>query len=205
MTLRTKIISGVVVAAAVAIGAALYASPYRAVTQLRAAAEAGDRERLEAFVDFVALRESVKAEVNAALVAPALDKAKNRPYGGLGAMLAGAMVGPMVDSIVTPAGIAAMVQHGRARMAPGDDRVQRPNPWSGEPSSAPPDAAGSAPGAPTVERPKPTMGYAGVNRFVVAFRVPRKGNEEGEFRLIFRRDGLFGWKLSQVRFPAASR
>lgn len=197
MTLRTKIISGVVVAAAIAIGAALYASPYRAVTQLRAAAEAGDRERLETFVDFAALRDSVKAEVNAAITARAMDKSKDRRYAGLGAALAGALMGPVVDSIVTPAGIAAMVQHGRARGLPGDGGPEVAN------ASA--DTAGAPPAEPTAERPKPTMGYAGVNRFVVVFPVRRKGVEEGEFRLIFRRDGLFGWKLSQVRFPAASR
>lgn len=198
MMTRTKIIVGVLIAIVVAIGVAAYASPYRAVKQLREAAEAGDRDRLEELVDFAALRDSVKAEVSAAFVAPAMDKAKDSPYAGLGAVLAGAMIGPMVDSMVTPAGVAAMVQQGRPRPVPSGSSAPMP--------SAPPSTPGPMPANASPDRPKPTMGYTAMNRFVVSFPIPREGAAgEDAFRLIFLRDGIFGWKLSQVRFPPTSR
>ncbi len=238
---RSTIVGGIAVAGIVALGIAVYASPYRAVNALREAAEAGDRERLVTFVDFPALRESLKAELNATVIAPMLDKAQGKPYSGLGTVLAGAMLGPMVDAMVTPEGVAEMVRRGRPRPATGDTAAtaaegsspgavtgtiplpQMGSPAGGgatsatpatQPSAAepratqPPSGESRATQPPAAEgpatRPQPTMGYNGVNRFLVTFPVAGAGQHDNAFGLVFLRDGLFGWKLSQVRFPPRS-
>ncbi|HEU0051961.1 MAG TPA: DUF2939 domain-containing protein, partial [Longimicrobium sp.] len=53
-----------------------YLSPYRAMNDLREAAERGDRERMNELVDFPALRESVKLGVSTA-VSQQLDDVSN--------------------------------------------------------------------------------------------------------------------------------
>jgi hypothetical protein len=142
------------------------------------------------FVDFASLRDSVKAEVSATFVAPALDKGAGQAYAGLGAVLAGAMIGPMVDAMVTPAGIANMVRQGRPRLEP-----RTPHPRL--------RAARQTPVASSQwyvrrqrrrriapEQAKPTMGYDGiVLRRLVS--VPRE-RWRGCVRLVFRHDGLDG-------------
>jgi hypothetical protein len=41
--------------------------------------------------------------------------------------------------------------------------------------------------------------YESFDRFVVA--VKKAGSSDDPFLLVFHRDGLLGWKLSELRFP----
>lgn len=58
---------------AIAFGPANFASPYWTLRQLRAAATTGDPDAIEKHVDFPSLRESLKAEFQAKIVAPMLN------------------------------------------------------------------------------------------------------------------------------------
>lgn len=84
-----------------------FAAPWWTLRDLQAAAAARDAERLARHIDFPALRDSLKSELAAALVAEAAADRPDRPDGAaaIGAALGLAMVEPLVDGLVSPAGL----------------------------------------------------------------------------------------------------
>ncbi|HEX8671889.1 MAG TPA: DUF2939 domain-containing protein [Longimicrobium sp.] len=155
----------------------LYFTPHLAVRRLQAAAEAGDREALAQLVDFPSVRASVKEEVRQAMAERIDKEADDNPFARFGAALAGMMVDPLVDSFVTPGGIAAAVRGERPSVGKeGPDRAEK--------------------AARDVEV---TRGYEGVDTFVLHFR----GKDDGKERmaLVMHREGLADWKLSAIRLP----
>jgi Protein of unknown function (DUF2939) len=164
----------VAVLAVVAAGYA-YASPYLTVSRVRAAAERGDAATVNAHVDFPAMRESMKGWMGVAMakqLAKQGNDVRSNPFNALGAAFAMTLVEKMVDALVTPEMVSAMLEGRR----PG----QR---------SKPDARAGTE---------APLMGYEGFDRFVVTMR--RAGEPREEFSMIWRRSGLT-WKLSAVRLP----
>ncbi len=152
----------------------LYFTPHLAVKRLQEAAEAGDREALAELVDFPSVRASVKEEVRSAM-AEQIDKQGDNPFARFGAALAGMMVDPLVDSFVTPGGIAAAVRGERPSVGKeGRERAEK--------------------AARDVEV---TRGYEGVDTFVLHFRDKDDGKER--MALVMRREGLAEWKLSAIR------
>lgn len=152
----------------------LYFTPHLAVKRLQAAAEAGDREALAELVDFPSVRASVKEEVRQAM-AEKIGKEDDNPFARFGAALAGMMVDPLVDSFVTPGGIAAAVSGERPSVGKeGRERAEK--------------------AARDVEV---TRGYEGVDTFVLHFRDRDDGRER--MALVMRREGLAEWKLSAIR------
>jgi hypothetical protein len=157
----------------------LYFTPYLALRKLQAAAESGDTGTLSAMVDFPALRASLRDEVR---------DAASRTVGGqrpgraarIGGVVAGAVAGavadPFVGTLVSPAGVALLLQ-GRG---PGDPRVEGGR-WRE-------DVA--------IERR-----YEGVNRFAVRY-VDREGGHT-RVSLLLRREGI-AWRLVGVRLGGAS-
>lgn len=161
--------------------AALFFSPYLALQQMRAAAARGDAEALAARVDFPALRASVKVGVQARLIGRGRLDEEGRPTraGSMGAAVAGALLGPMVDALITPASLARLLQG-------------VPPATAGLPASAP---------APEVaaQRLETRMAYEHLNRFVFSIR-PLGEDEEPVELVLYRRD-LFGWQLVELRLP----
>lgn len=166
-------------------GVWLYFTPWLALRKIQAAAERGDAETLNEMVDFPAFRESVKQGVRTAVSREITQSDEtNNPFAALGGMIAGALVGPMVDAFVTPEGIAALTNGIR----PDSDK----------------DGAGSGDRERTIDPDvEIKRGYESVDRFVVHFVDEKSGDEK--VALVMRRDGLADWKLSGVRFPAKSR
>jgi hypothetical protein len=82
------------------------AYPYLALYRLGEALRAQDLDAVEAKVDWPKLRQGIKDDVNAALVAKAKPE-EGDPLAALGVALAGKLAGPIVDAAVTPAGLAA--------------------------------------------------------------------------------------------------
>ena len=154
----------------------LYFTPYLAMKKLQDAAKAGDTQALNELVDFPALRESVKQNVRGA-VENSVSRSHN-PLAVLGGMLAGAVAAPLVDTFVTPDGIAALTEGARP---------------------------GSGPDARThvdTKDVKVKRGYESFDRFVVHFEERDSGRER--LALVLRRDGLTHWRLSAVRRPGAN-
>ena len=156
----------------------MYFTPYLAMNRLQKAAKEGDTEALNELVDFPALRESVKTNVRSA-VENSVGRSHN-PLAVLGGILAGAVASPLVDTFVTPSGIAALTEGER----PGQHRD------GGDPN-----------GGVRVKNVKVERGYESLDQFVVHFKDRTDGKEK--MALVMHRDGLFHWKLTGIRLPAA--
>ena len=153
----------------------LYFTPHLTVKRLQDAAEAGDREALARLVDFPSVRASLKEEVRQEMAERIDKEADANPFARFGAALAGMMVDPLVDSFVTPGGIAAAVRGERPSVGKqGRDRARK--------------------AARDVEV---TRGYEGDDTFVLHFRDRADGRER--MALVMRREGLADWKLSAIR------
>lgn len=172
----------------VAIGAALlisialaggwyFLSPGWTVKAMVDAAKAGDADRFSSYVDYPALRADMKTELGRRLEAE--TKGKNSAETRLGLAMGMAMMGPLVDQMVSPeamqTALAALAD------APKNGAVQK---GSGE--------ADRASGGSTL----PEIHRQGFDRFLLA----KKGKADAA--LVFERRGL-GWKLVGIELPAA--
>ncbi|WP_244848576.1 DUF2939 domain-containing protein [Caballeronia sp. SL2Y3] len=181
--------------AAVLLVAALgfvYASPYIVLDRVKRAADARDAQTVNEYVDFPALRASLKDQI-AALLTRRIDVQKSgNPLAIIGAMIGAALVGPLVDSYATPDGVAAILNGIPPRGNPGE----RP-PAAGQAdanASAPASASVSA-SEPAPQPPQTTAGYRGINTFVVTYQ---HGAGDARYSAIFHRSGLVSWKLVAV-------
>lgn len=168
-------------ALALAVPAYAYATPYIAVKGLKSAIDARDAVGISDYVDDPALKESLKASLTAKLVGDAGKNPKTPAdkmfgFGAAGAMMAGMVVGPLIDTWVSPEALAQLL------------RGEKPG------SEADVPAAGSP-----LDQAETSMGYEGFGRFVV--EIKSKGSAEEPVGLVFAREGLQSWKLSAMRLP----
>ena len=166
----------VAVAALVAVaGGWWFSSPWWTLRAMRAAAAAHDEQALSAHVDYPALRESLKDEVMKQVTT---DGRGVEGLGSIGAQIAKAIAGPIIDAAVTPAGVEAMF---RAETA--QEKLGR----------APEMSGGQLPKLPEA-KDRPVIERHGLNEFTV------RGREAGGATLLFHRDAL-GWKLAGFDLP----
>ena len=148
-----------------------FASPVWTLSRMKAAAESKDADAMASYVDFPALREDLKADLLAQMMAEA--QKDNAPFSGLAMAIGPAMVNSMVDGFVTPAGMKAMFAAQRTPAA----------------------AAPKRPAAGAFElKDKPVIKRRGLSEFLVA------SEDEPGSGMVFKRSGL-GWKLSGVELP----
>ncbi|WP_425987954.1 DUF2939 domain-containing protein [Brevundimonas sp. TWP2-3-2] len=176
-------IKGVVVLAVLAFLVAYLASPILTVNAIVAAAKAGDEAALERMVDFPAFRDSLKDELTARLMAEAQadPDVRNSGLGGLGMMLAPMLVGGAVDALVNAPTIAAMV-----RTAETPDPIDAATATTPEPESEDRDI-------------RQSYAYRDLNTFVLGLTDPDRPDQK--LKLLFKRQGLFGWKLAGIDLP----
>lgn len=158
------------------------AGPFLTVNAIRDAVETRNTARLSRHVDFPALRGSIKLQVDDYLVSRAGADVQSSLFGAIGLRIASGMAGSAVDTMVTPAGLAAMMggQTLWNRVTGREVRV--------DPDATPPDALEDA--AYRFESP---------SRFTAT--VIDDAGEPVAF--VLTRRGL-SWKLSDVRLPLGS-
>jgi hypothetical protein len=178
-----KLLIGVAAAAVVALVAAWAAAPVLAAQGLIRAAKAGDARKLEALVDFPALRQSLKEELNAELVARMRrdPEVAESGLGGLGLMLAPMLLSGAVDTFVTPEMVAQMVVTAEAP----------------DPTDPPEPEPGDAADANDVHQ---SWGYRDLDHFAVT--LTDRDRPDQQLALILERRGLFAWKLAAVDLQA---
>jgi hypothetical protein len=160
-----------------AVGAWFYWSPRAAARDLRQAAMSGDVEELQRLVDFPLVREQMKADLKANLMR-SVDT--SRGEGGLASALVtgfgGMMVDGLVNQIVSPSGIAALVRYGKT------DSSKNATRHSSE----------------LVTR----MRYGGLSTFIITARNPESPPAD-TINFVLRRRGL-SWQLVRVGMPRLS-
>jgi Protein of unknown function (DUF2939) len=191
-----SVLSGLIAICLLASLGFIYASPYIALDRLKRAADARDAETVNQYVDFPALRESLKQQVGELLTRRIDTQKSGNPLALIGAMIGAALVGPLVDSYATPDGVAAILNGIPPRGNPGE---KPPVPSQGAvPDAAAPTVAAS-PVAPVQNAapnpPQTTAGYRGFNTFVVSYQ---HGAGDARYAAIFERNGLVWWKLVAV-------
>jgi len=82
-----------------------FESPAWTLKGMRDAAQSRDADALDAYIDFPALRESLKTDLMARMMTEA--RKDKSGFGPLGMAFGSAVLGPMVDGLVSPAGIRA--------------------------------------------------------------------------------------------------
>lgn len=168
--------------AAIAIAATAYASPYYALHQIKIALAERNADALAEHVDFPALRTSVKTQLEASMARSiAATAGSDNPLAALGQSIASAMLGKMVDAMVSPAGVVALVN--KSALSPQADM----------------DTSADAPADGAAKKAEYSAGYAGVNTFVVR---AKDGNAQ-EGALVLLRHGVWGWKLSSIEIASA--
>ncbi len=168
---RTRILTAGAAGALLVVAATSFASPWWTLNRLRAAVERHDAEGVSAQVDFPALRDSVKSQLLGSL-----DRdAGGNPFAAIGQAFARVVTDPLVDAIVSPAGVAAMVEHGKVSI--------------GKPARE----AQTSDAEPPRDRPHYALHYRGWSHFAVT------AEDGGSF--VFRRDGLWSWKLAGIELP----
>ena len=165
------------VAALAALAGVLYlASPERSLRGLGDALEAGDREALERHVDFPLLRRNLKQQLVAQLARESPGSQRD-PFGALARGVTKLVADQILDTIVTPTGIAELLRGARPFGAePGEGRAPR------DPADGP------------LSRVR--FEWASHDR-VLAFVENDFGDE---VQVVLRRYGL-RWRLVDIRIP----
>lgn len=188
MKKRTVWAAGVI-AALMAVGA-YAASPLLAVRGLQTAARDGDADKLQRLVDFPAVRESLKGQLNALIIESMRSdpELRDNPFAGFAAVLAPAIVNQAVDGYVTPDGLARMLQA----------KPPEPTMLSTAEAPPPPGEAGVRAGKAVIKH-----GYRGLDTYTVTSTGADKPG--AQFNFVLHRQGLFGWKLARIELPKSLR
>ena len=157
------------------LGGGLYASPYIILNQMYQAVEQKDLQSIAAHVDFPALRASVKANVQ--VLAQKEAEQQNPFMRIIGTLLGGLVLDPVIDQVVSPEGISALLEGQRLELG----EVGQPAQLTQKAGSV--DVQGQ---------------YESFNQFAV--KVKPKGESTLPITLLMSREGM-GWKLSGVRLP----
>lgn len=155
-------------------GTWFYFSPYLTVYGMQQAAERKDATELSKHVNFPALKDNVKSTLKAQVVKEVTKQGQQgNPFALLGLGLAESYINSVVNTMVSPEGIAAMVQ-----------------------GQTPDSQNKNAKQATNSNKSEVSMSYESFNSFVV--HVKNKSAEKDKVSLVFLRDGL-DWKLSAIR------
>ncbi|WDS36744.1 DUF2939 domain-containing protein [Pseudoxanthomonas sp.] len=170
-----------VVVLLLACGGFVAAGPYIAIHGIRNALAEQDTGKLERYVDFPTLRINLRAQLQDRIVRAAGIETQSSFLGSIALSLAGGAAGIGVDAMVTPTGIAAILQgHSVWKRATGDT------------------ANGDTYGPPRPAEPlKQVSGhYNSLSRFTATTQT----DGDAPMTFVFERQGIV-WKLVDIQLP----
>ena len=123
---KWKVVALVAAVIVFASGALWYfESPAWTLKGIKDAAQSRDADALNAYIDYPALRESLKDELMARMMAEA--RKDKTGFGALGMAVGSAMMGPMIDGLVSPAGMrAALLAEKQEKQVPAASALHVP-------------------------------------------------------------------------------
>lgn len=170
----------IAVAVLVALLAWTASGPWRAIEGIRQAVKTEDARALARHVDFPAVRASLKPQVQDRLVRAAGVDAQSGPLAAFGLTVATGVAGGLVDAMVTPVGLGALME-GRKVW----NRVGNIPPPSRSDTSAQPEPI-----------PDPRLRFESVSRATATVNLA----DGSELTLVMTRKGL-RWRLAGIRLP----
>ena len=161
----------------------LYASPYLVLNNIKNAAQQGDADKLSGYIDFPSVKQSMKDQVKAAMVEELASSKEQDGFEALGTMLAAAMIDPLIDGLVTPDGVALMLQGQKLDFDLNNDTPED------KPKAKNEDVDYKA-------------GYLSFNRFKV--QIIDANDPDESLDVIMHRDWL-SWKVTRINFSLDSK
>ncbi len=177
-----------------------YASPYLVLSRLRDAVQARDVQMIDRYVDYPALRASLKEQLTQMLSRRVETQKLQHPLAALGALVGMAFVNPLVDAYATPDGVAALLAGMPPRGEPGEAPPSASDQQSDDqaPPQQPPQEAPASPASTAAQpasRAKGNAGYRDIDTFAVSYA---RGGDTPAYSVIFHRRGWFTWQLDAV-------
>jgi len=161
----------------------LYASPYLVLNSIKNAAQQGDADKLSGYIDFPSVKQSMKDQVKAAMVEELAASDEQDGFEALGTMLAAAMIDPLIDVLVTPDGVALMLQGQKLDFDLNNDKPED------KPKAKNEDIDYKA-------------GYLSFNGFKV--QIIDANDPDESLDVIMHRDWL-SWKVTRINFSLDSK
>lgn len=158
------------------------AGPYITVAAIREGIADNDAEKLTENIDFPMLRQNIKDQLNASAKAESERSSENNIFSALMNGFKTKLIDNMVESIVTPEGIANLMA-GKKSLSPQ------------EPTSAPSPS-------PSQERKDVFKDARFTYDSIDSFSIWIPNTKNGEMRLVLQRRGLT-WKLVNMSLPQA--
>lgn len=159
----------------------LAAGPFIAYNAIREAVQTQDTAELAEHVDFPALRGNLKLQVDDYVVRKAGADAQSSLLGAFAVRIASGLAGGMVDTMVTPAGIGALME-GRSLWHRASGGGITDNTYETAPT---PDRLRDA-----------SYGFESLSRFTATIE-----DEDGDpVTFVLSRQGL-AWRLTDIRLP----
>jgi hypothetical protein len=168
----------------IAVGLAGYvaAGPYLTINAIRNAVKARDATALAAQVDFPSLRAGIKAQLDDGLLHGLRARAYDDPIASFGAGIAHTLIDGVVDNMVTPTGLGALMEGQKV--------------WDRANGIAPVGAESADPAQAPQPLRDPSYRYESLSRFTATVR----DQQNRPVVFVLTRDGL-RWKLSDIRLP----
>jgi hypothetical protein len=154
--------------------------PWRTLDGIRQAIRAEDTRALARHVDFPALRASLKPQLQDRIVRAAGADAQAGPFAAFGVVVASGLAGGIVDAMVTPAGLGALMEGRKI--------------WNRVADVPPPSRSDTS--AQSEPLPDVRMGFESASR--AALTVPQ--DDGSALVLVLTRQGM-RWRLSGIRLP----
>ena len=169
------------------VGGGFYATPYIAVHNMQQAAQARDSVALNQYIDYPAVKESLKLSMNSEMNKVLLKNKTDSGMNAFATMFASAFVSPMIDIIVTPENIAMMLQADTPKAIDTDDK------------STPNQAEKPVDRNDVISH----KSYQDFNHFVVT--LAKADHPNSAFTFTFERHGLINWKLKGLAIPSLAK
>lgn len=160
----------------------LYASPYIVLNNIKKAAEQKDADKLSGYIDFPSVKQSMKDQVKAFMINEIASIEQEDGFEALGTMLATSMVDPIIDGVITPEGVALMLQGQELDIGLNEKTESK-----AEPKEKEIDYKAS---------------YLSFNRFKV--QINDEDDAEKSINVIMHRD-WFSWKVTSINFSLGSK
>ncbi len=161
-----------------ALGAYVAAGPYIALHRIKAGVEQRDAAKLAENIDFPTLRSNLKNQFTAKIMKKTPSQFQDTPMASWVMELGSKLIDGMVDTYVTPDGLAGMMEGTQPKLIP----LER----------SPRNATQQRP--PLLKNAR--HGFDSPNQFSVHV----KERQGGEIRFVLTRDGLV-WKLNNIILP----
>jgi len=155
------------------LAAYIYHLPYATANKMKLGFELGDPLLLEEAIDFPAVRDSVKSQLSVAFMDQMQqdESMKDNPFAGLAMAFGSSMLDGIIDSMMTPDGLAMLVSKGKVK-AEKSVATEDIDPFRNA-----------------------DMGYRSMDVFTITMTT-----DDGKTRMIMTRSGLT-WKVRRIELP----